>query len=66
MDKSDILIAGQRSEITEDQFVQSSQQGAAVVSTRSGGGIILPMVATTIALILFAVVIDLIWSTSNF
>lgn len=39
MDKSGNLIAGQRSEITEDQFVQSSQQGAAVVSTRSGGGI---------------------------
>ena len=27
------------SEITEDQFIQSSQQVAAVVSTRSGGGI---------------------------
>ncbi len=39
MDKSGNLIAGQRSEITEDQFVQMSQQGAAVVSTRSGGGI---------------------------
>ena len=39
MDKSGNLIAGQRSEITEDQFVQLSQQGAAVVSTRSGGGI---------------------------
>jgi conjugal transfer mating pair stabilization protein TraG len=39
MDKSGNLVAGQRSEITEDQFVQSSQQGAAVVSTRSGGGI---------------------------
>ncbi len=33
------MVAGQRSEITEDQFVQLSQQGAAVISTRSGGGI---------------------------
>ncbi len=39
MDKSGNLVAGRRSEITEDQFVQMSQQGAAVVSTRSGGGI---------------------------
>jgi conjugal transfer mating pair stabilization protein TraG len=39
MDKSGNLVAGRRSEITEDQFVQFSQQGAAVVSTRSGGGI---------------------------
>ncbi len=39
MDKSGNLVAGKRSEITEDQFVQMSQQGAAVVSTRSGGGI---------------------------
>jgi conjugal transfer mating pair stabilization protein TraG len=39
IDKSGNLVAGKRSEITEDQFVQMSQQGAAVVSTRSGGGI---------------------------
>jgi len=39
MDKSGNLVAGKRSEITEDQFVQMSQQGAAVVSTRSGGGV---------------------------
>ncbi len=39
MDRNGNLVAGQRSEITEDQFVQLSQQGAAVVSTRSGGGI---------------------------
>ena len=39
MDKGGHLVAGHRSEITEDQFVQLSQQGAAVVSTRSGGGI---------------------------
>lgn len=39
MDKSGNLIAGKRSEISEDQFVQMSQQGAAVVTTKSGGGI---------------------------
>lgn len=39
MDKSGNLVAGRRSEITEDQFIQMSQHGAAVVSTRSGGGI---------------------------
>lgn len=39
MDKSGNLVAGKRSEIAEDQFIQMSQQGAAVVSTRSGGGI---------------------------
>ena len=39
MDQRGNLIAGHRSEITEDQFVQMSQQGAAVVSTRSGGGV---------------------------
>ena len=39
LDRSGNMVAGQRSEITEDQFVQLSQQGAAVVSTRSGGGI---------------------------
>ena len=38
MDQRGNLIAGRRTEITEDQFVQMSQQGAAVVSTRSGGG----------------------------
>ena len=39
MDKGGNLVAGSRSEITEDLFVQMSQHGAAVVNTRSGGGV---------------------------